>query len=392
MSQEAIVPPHTRAKIFLCYAHEDTEFAAQLVEALKARGLIVSWDQDLVPGPNYKSQLSVLVRTADVAVFVISPDSTTSTECADELRIASAQNKRILPVVCRGIENAETLPPYVRMPHWTRGDGGQTFAAIAEKIETAILTDFDLLVMHTWLQGQAESWEERGRVRSNLLRGANISTAEDFIARASADATKLPTPTQVEVQFVLSSRRLKRQVTRVATAVSFAVLAILAGLMIYATNSAKAAESAANERDRQAIRAQQEAAHAATAVAQRAEALNLEQAALGREKIATAQAKAEAVAKVAALDRERLALQQKAVAEENKRRADAKALAEAERAEAEAARTKAATVVSVGERFVDADPARAIAFGLAATKFSAENPADLLIRRAATQLPEHQIL
>jgi hypothetical protein len=52
------------------------------------------------------------IESADTFVFVLSPDSVASEYCARELAHAVANNKRLVPVCCRDVDDT-CVPPDV---------------------------------------------------------------------------------------------------------------------------------------------------------------------------------------------------------------------------------------------------------------------------------------
>src|SRR5260370_19844075 len=157
---------------FICYAREsDTEFRNRLSDELRARGVESKGDWLLTPGPSYKDQLAALIRESDVFIAVISRLSAVSPECHDEIDQANLQKKKLLPVQIQDGFNKAALHEALRLPQWTLLRSIDNFEIGVKSLEEAINTDFDLLVVHTWLTQRATDWDIKGRPGSALLSG-----------------------------------------------------------------------------------------------------------------------------------------------------------------------------------------------------------------------------
>ena len=71
-------------------------------EALEGRGGDISINADgITPGAAWRSELGRGIEAVGAFVFVISPDSIASAECAEQLRRATEIGKRLVPVLFR---------------------------------------------------------------------------------------------------------------------------------------------------------------------------------------------------------------------------------------------------------------------------------------------------
>src|SRR5208282_5347585 len=102
-----------KLNVFISYSRDDLAFADQLDAALKLTGFGVIIDRlDISGGEEWEKRLGALIRDADTVVFVLSPSSARSKTCAWEVEEAIQLGKRILPVLCRPLEDA-TPPPHL---------------------------------------------------------------------------------------------------------------------------------------------------------------------------------------------------------------------------------------------------------------------------------------
>src|SRR5262245_57736472 len=109
-SKGAAVPGKLR--VFISYSRDDLDFADQLGAALRFYGFETTIDRHAITGgEEWKQRLGSLIREADTVVFVLSPSSAGSTTCAWEVDEAVRLGKRIIPVVCREIDNVAPPQP-----------------------------------------------------------------------------------------------------------------------------------------------------------------------------------------------------------------------------------------------------------------------------------------
>jgi hypothetical protein len=101
---------------------------------------------------------------------------------------------------------------------------------------------------------RAKEWEREAKDSSFLLRGKDLSEAEQWVAKS---AEKKPKPTTLQSQYILASREAATRtlwIIIVAVAVAFLVAV---GLAIYAFRETKVANANADEAGRQKVVAEQ---------------------------------------------------------------------------------------------------------------------------------------
>ncbi len=230
----------TRIKVFISYSRADKAFAGELVLGLAACGFAPYIDrQDIAPGEDWEKRLAGLISEADSIVYIASPDSLASENCALELRQAIALRKRILPVVWRAIDDALSPPELKRLNYIFFAGEGRTFAAGLSELANALRTDISWIREHTRLAELGGRWAARGRAPDMLLRGDDIDAANQWLADKPITA---PPVTDDQADFIKASsdarveadRKRKRARAGLLTAVSgvavvFAALAVVAG-------------------------------------------------------------------------------------------------------------------------------------------------------------------
>ncbi len=245
-----------RIKVFVSYSRADKAFASDLVLGLAACGFAPYIDrQDIAPGEDWERRLAGLIAEADSIVYIVSPDSLASKNCAIELQQGLELRKRILPVVWRPIDDALASPDLKRLNYIFFSGEGRTFAAGLNELAEALRTDIDWIREHTRLAELAGRWAARGQGADLLLRGGDIDAALTWQAGKPLTA---PAITDDQADFIKAStdaraeaeRRAKRARAGVLTAVSaaavvFAGLAATAGWQWYSTEQQRAAKEVA---------------------------------------------------------------------------------------------------------------------------------------------------
>ena len=99
-----------KLNVFISYSRDDLAFADQLLAALKAAGFDTRIDRAMPGGVEWQKRLTALIRDADSVVFLLSPSSVSSKWCIWEVDQAVERGKRILPALCRPLEDASPPP------------------------------------------------------------------------------------------------------------------------------------------------------------------------------------------------------------------------------------------------------------------------------------------
>ena len=223
-----VLPDRNQPNVFISYSRDDLDFADQLVAALSLHNFATTIDRHgIAGGEDWKGRLAGLIRDADSIVFVLSPSSAASEICAWEVAEAARLGKRILPVLCRPLENA-SVPHHLsslnyiffyldsRLP-------GSGFGTGLSRLVTALNTDLDWQREHTRLLQRAIEWDVGNRPVNRLLSGADIKEAKAWIARKPREAAE---PTTLHYDFIRASEEAetrrqneeRRQLEEMATA------------------------------------------------------------------------------------------------------------------------------------------------------------------------------
>ena len=231
--------PAGRYDAFISYARKDTAFAVErLSRSLGARGQEVWLDVEDIPGgAKWRDRVRRGIEACKAFVFVISPDSVSSTQCLDEIEDAVALNKLIVPVVYRDAPEG-SLPPAVAEAEWVFLRDEDEMAAGVDRLVDALETDLQWRDEHTRLAGRVREWTDAQRDRSYLLRRADLREAEAWLGRQDGHKAA---PTREQGEFVARSRQAaaRRLYTIIgALAAGLAIAMILAVLALIQRQSA----------------------------------------------------------------------------------------------------------------------------------------------------------
>lgn len=84
--------------IFVCYSHKDKEQVYPELVWLRDQGLNIWYDEGISPGEEWPEKIAWAIENADRILFYLSPDSTQSRICRDEVRLARTTGIPIVTV------------------------------------------------------------------------------------------------------------------------------------------------------------------------------------------------------------------------------------------------------------------------------------------------------
>lgn len=94
------------AKIFISYSRKDTDFAKRLASELEKNDLDfwVDWE-GIPPTVDWWKQIEKGIEEADAFLYLISPDSSASKICGQEIDCAVTPPKRIIPLMVKNLKD-----------------------------------------------------------------------------------------------------------------------------------------------------------------------------------------------------------------------------------------------------------------------------------------------
>ena len=234
--------------VFVSYSRRDEDFVKRVVAALEERGKDVWRDKDdIPPAVEWREEIRQGIDGSDVFTFVVSPDSLASAPCAEELAHAIEAGKTILPLVRRSADGSPVPEELARL-NYVYAREGDDFGQALEELLSAIDGIPAWERTHTRVLTRAGEWDAKDRDRSLLLRGSELREAE----RWSTERPEGRQPTQLELAFLLASRRASTSRLRTLVIAAFAALAVTAALAVVAVLQRNEATRQRNEAVRQA--------------------------------------------------------------------------------------------------------------------------------------------
>jgi WD40 repeat protein len=235
-----------RHDTFVSYSRSDREVVVDLVEGLTARGKRCWVDlEDIPPSAEWMAEIRRAIEGADGYLVVISPDLATSKVCAEELELARAGGKRIVPLLVRATD-PDTVPAMLASLNWIDAMSAPLEGAL-DDVVLALDTDLDYVHSHTRLLVQASDWERGGGRHSQLLRGEDLADAERFLVLAQ---DKEPRPTPGQARFIQASRQATSQRQRrgiAGVAVGLVAALVLSGVALVQRSEARRQRATAIE-------------------------------------------------------------------------------------------------------------------------------------------------
>ena len=194
-------------EVFISYSRVDSDFARRLNEALQLQGKTTWFDQESIPsGTDYQQEIELGIESSDNFLFIISPQSVKSPYCAEEVAYAQKLNKRIVTVLHKKVSSQELHPALAKI-QWIdfNQHDSDLYANFGELIRT-LDTDREHVKNHNkWLQ-RAKEWDEKHKNSDLLLRGIQLSVAENWLQEAETE-NKQPLPTSLQKEFIESSQK-----------------------------------------------------------------------------------------------------------------------------------------------------------------------------------------
>jgi TIR domain len=224
---------------FISYAREDQGFVRQLHDALLERGRDPWVDWEIFPSTEWMGEVRAAIDAAPAIIFLISPDSIASPVCRQELDHALAQNKRLVPVVCREVD-PRAVHESVRKLNWITVLDPDELQQKVEQLIHVMDADLDWVHAHARLLVRARDWEAKGQDRSLLLHGNDLKDSERWLVKIGADRT--PRPTALQTQYVIASRRAQATRQRYVLAAVGAALIVTTALAVYASIQSRIAD------------------------------------------------------------------------------------------------------------------------------------------------------
>ena len=204
-------PAESSLDVFISYSRADSEFARKLNEALQIQGKTTWFDQEsMASGADFQAEIYRGIENCDNFLFITSPKSVNSPDCADQVNYAQKLNKRFVTVLHRPI-SANTLHPELAKVQWIdfNNHDGDFIINFSELVRT-IDTDREHVKSHTRWSQRAMEWDSKGRDDNFLLRGSNLQEAQYWLQQWLMNgALKQPEPTTLQTEYLIESYKVE---------------------------------------------------------------------------------------------------------------------------------------------------------------------------------------
>jgi WD40 repeat protein len=221
-----------RCDAFISYSRKDSDVVRALHGALKAndRESWVDW-QGIPATAEWRREICSAIEGSDTFIFVISPESVASDICKDEVAHAVKNNKRLVPILRREV-NDNAVPHPLGALHWILLREGDDFDHAFRLLLAALDTDLDWVRSHTRLLTRAIEWDSKGRETSLVLSGRELADAERWLALGPG---KEPKPTALQTEYILGGRAAatKRQRLLFGTVTCGLIIAVVLAAVAY---------------------------------------------------------------------------------------------------------------------------------------------------------------
>src|SRR5688572_10079391 len=116
-------------QLFISYAHVDKAIVKEwIVDILEQGGYTVWFDKKLIPAIAWKKQLSDAIKSSNVLVYCMTPESIASEWCQWELEQAVKSGKPVIPVL---MQPRTKIPPQLAEVQYVDFSNGATGDAVA---------------------------------------------------------------------------------------------------------------------------------------------------------------------------------------------------------------------------------------------------------------------
>lgn len=101
-------------KVFISYGHRDRQWVREFADELSNEGINAWMDEkDIKWGDSWEDELEEALRRSETMVFIVDPESLTSSNSNFELGVALGAGKRLIAIVDRNVP-VKDLPGPIR--------------------------------------------------------------------------------------------------------------------------------------------------------------------------------------------------------------------------------------------------------------------------------------
>lgn len=179
------------AKIFISYRRltRSASQAETLFGWAIGRGFEPLLDREgIAAGEDWKQRLAELIRSADVIVFILTPDWIASEVCQWEAELAASLGKRLIGAVLEPVD-ATTMPGEIAKRQYVHLDGSRPLDGELEQLEKFITGELEWMRTQTSLVEAASAWQASNCDPHLILRGQPLVRAEAWLSTPAPAGT-----------------------------------------------------------------------------------------------------------------------------------------------------------------------------------------------------------
>ncbi|NEP02475.1 MAG: TIR domain-containing protein, partial [Symploca sp. SIO2E9] len=195
-------------EVLISYADEDRGTMEKIGNSLRRESITVWTNRtDIQTGEDFEEAINRGIEQTDNLVYLLSPNSVTSSYCQQELDLAVSLNKRIIPVLVYETK-PNLIPDVLRQLQYidlTDNVKEEDYRLDESQLLRIINQEQAYYNEHKILLTKALKWKRQNENPSILLRGYNLRSAETWLKVAKK--RRQHPPTSLQEEFITQSLR-----------------------------------------------------------------------------------------------------------------------------------------------------------------------------------------
>lgn len=193
-------PTDSAATVFISYSRTDSAFLNRIKPALENRRIRTFVDEeDIEKGEPFTSRIKELILSADLTLFVVSPESVVSDFCLEEISFAAENGKRVVPLIWK--QPTTRLPQPVAETNWISAEAYRLsdmtdtsqFEQLVDELQRAInFGNVQWVREHSKWITRASAWDTNGRRSGALLPTGDLESIQQWIGRRPNECPAVP--------------------------------------------------------------------------------------------------------------------------------------------------------------------------------------------------------
>lgn len=123
-------------KVYISYAHDDSEWVHKFAAALREHGVQVWLDDWAIrPGDSIAEAIEDGLRSSDVIVSILTPANARHPNVLFDLGVALASGKTLIPIISADIDNSLILSPFRARRAVVKGEPDVAAREVAEALK-----------------------------------------------------------------------------------------------------------------------------------------------------------------------------------------------------------------------------------------------------------------